>query len=300
MTSRPHDLPRAIALFVTAFFLFTLLDSISKHLGRSYPAVQLTFMRFFVHFLAMLVVLGPGMRLGLVRTGRPALQVVRGLLLVTMSWCMIQALRFMSLADATTVVFVSPLVVIACSPWLLGERVSVAKWIAVAAGFGGVLLILRPGSGFLGDGVWYALAVVVVYSAFQILTRRLAATEQAVPTHFITALVGTCVAGLAVPTAWLAPASATDLGLMACMGLFGGLGHFLFIKAYERAPASTLSPFMYSALIWAIVLGYGLFGEVPGASSLAGMLVIVAAGIATLRIGLAEERARVARPAQVQ
>ena len=165
-------------------------------------------------------------------------------------------------------------------PWL-GERLSAGRWLAVLAGFGGVLLIARPGGAVTVDGIALALLAAACYAAYQILTRQLAATEGTVTLVFYTALVGTVAMSLALPFFWrdIAQVAPGDAWLIAALGVLGGSGHFLLTRAFRHAPASTLSPFIYVQLVWATVLGAAVFGQWPDWVSAFGMAAIVTCGL---------------------
>jgi drug/metabolite transporter (DMT)-like permease len=170
--------------------------------------------------------------------------------------------------------------VVALSVPLLGERVGRAQWWAVGAGFAGVLLIVRPGGAVFSWAVLFSLAVAVNYAAFQIITRRFAGQEHPYVTHFLTACVGTLLAGVTLPFAWTPPDWA-GFGMMALLGVFGGGGHYLLIRAFEAAPPARLAPFSYAQLVWATLLSAAVFQHVPDAISLVGIGIIAAAGLFT-------------------
>jgi drug/metabolite transporter (DMT)-like permease len=231
-----------------------------------------------VHLLLMLAVLGPRMRWRLIRSAHPILQVVRSLLLLGSTYFFFNALRFMPLAEAAAIGFVSPLLVTALSVPLLGEKVGPRRWAAVAVGFLGMLILLRPGGGVLSLAALLPLGSALAYSAYQIITRKLSATEDPLATLFYTALVGAAGTTLALPLGFAMPAP-IHIPLVLAMGIFGGIGHFLLIKAFRDAPASLLAPFSYSQLLYSTAFGYLVFGDFPDRWSLVGMAVIVSSGI---------------------
>ena len=271
---------RGIALFMLALMLFASLDATSKYLAAFFAVPLLVWARYVVHFLLMLVFVAPSMRAELVRTANLKLQVVRALALLATTGSGMAAFRVMPLAEATAVVFLAPLLVTLLAGPFLGERIGAGRWVAVVVGFAGVLLIARPGGALNLAGVLWALAGAACYAAYQLLTRRLSHAEHPLTLLFYTALVGTAVMSLALPWFWFEFAPAPRQWLMiASLGVYGGVGHFILIRAFRLAPASTLTPFGYTQLIWAGLLGWMVFGHIPDAMSTAGMAVIAASGL---------------------
>lgn len=271
---------RGIALLLAALLLFSLLDATSKHLSQTFSVPFLVWARYTLHCLLMVVVLAPSMRLRLVATGRPGIQVVRALMLLGVTGCAMAAFRLMPLAETTAMIFLAPLIVsLLAGPWL-GERVGWQRWLAVLAGFAGVLLIARPGGAVTATGLAFALAGALCYSVYQLQTRQLSSTENTWTMLFYTALVGTVVMSFAAPLYWdgTVPTPMEAL-LIASLGLYGGTGHYLLTRAFTHAPASMLSPFIYAQLIWAVLLGWLVFDHLPDAFSLVGMAIISASGL---------------------
>jgi len=228
--------------------------------------------------LLMLMLLAPRMGLDLLRTRRPGLQVMRGLLLVGSTGLFYLALRYLPLAEAAAITFVAPVMVTALSGPMLKERVGPRQWAAVTLGFIGVLVIIRPGGGMLSYASVFPLITALLFALYQIMTRKLAGRENPFTTLFFTALVGTLAASLMLPFSWQTP-SLTQAGLMVAIGCLGGLGHFLLIRAVEIASPTALAPFIYTQLVWSTLLAFVAFGEFPDLVSLLGMLVIIAAGL---------------------
>lgn len=271
---------RGILLFMLALMLFAMLDATSKHLTASFAVPLLVWARYALHFVIMLIFVAPSMRLQLVRTDNLALQVVRALALVGTTGFAMMAFRTMPLAEATAVLFLAPLLVTLLAGPFLHERIGAGRWAAVIVGFAGVLLIARPGGALSLAGILWALAGAACYAVYQILTRRLSHAEHPLTLLFYTALVGTAVMSLALPWFWFefSPSPLQWLKI-ASLGFYGGVGHFLLIRAFRLAPASTLTPFGYTQLIWAGLLGWLVFGHIPDAMTAAGMAVIAASGL---------------------
>lgn len=272
---------RGILLFLAALFLFAALDATAKYMSVFFAVPLLVWARYLVHFAIMLIALAPGMGRELLATQRPWLMSFRALTLVGVTLLGQLALQTLPLAEATALIFVTPLLVALLAGPLLGERVGLRAWLATVAGFAGVLLIARPGGALAGPGIIYALGAALCYAVYQILTRKLSATEHPLRLLFYTALVGTLVMSLCVPAYWNgALPSPTQALLIASLGLYGGVGHFLLIRAFREAPVSTLSPLLYIQLIWATLLGWTVFDHLPDFWAVTGMAIIGTSGLA--------------------
>lgn len=269
---------RGIAFLLSATVVFALMDATLKYLARFYPVPGLVWARYAAHMGLMIVILGPRLRLDLVRTKQPGMQVLRAACLLGTTLFFVYALRYLPMAQALAISFIAPLLVTALSVKFLAERVAPMQWFAVAVGLAGVLIIVRPGGGVFGPAALLPLCGAVCFSFYQIITRRLAGRDNPFTTLFYTALVGALLMSAALPFAWVWPDPWHGV-LLVCAGLLGGTGHFLLIKAFEQAPASALAPFGYAQLVWAVALGYLVFGDLPDAWALAGMGVIVASGL---------------------
>lgn len=261
-----------------AVFLFSAMDTLAKLMLRSYPLPPLIWARYTVHLVFMLLLLAPRMGFDLVRTRRPGLQILRGLLLVTSTALFYLSLQHLPLAEAAAITFVAPVLVSALSGPMLGEQVTRRQWTAVTLGFIGVLVIIRPGGGLLTLAVVFPLTTALLFALYQIMTRKLAGRENPFTTLFFTALVGAVATSLVLPFNWKTP-TLTQAALMVAIGCLGGFGHFLLIRAVELASPTALAPFLYTQLVWSTLLAYIAFREFPDGASLLGMLIIVLAGL---------------------
>lgn len=269
-----------VLLCLSALFLFSALDATAKHLAGFMAVPLLVWARYLVHLLIMLTLVAPRIGREIVVTRRFGLMSLRGVTLAGVTLLAQVALKTMPLAETTSLVFVAPLLVALLAGPLLGERIPLRAWLATGAGFAGVLLIARPGGALAGPGVASALGAALFYAAYQILTRKLVATEPPMRLLFYTALFGTLAMSPALPFAWdgRLPTLAQG-GLIVSLGLYGGIGHFLLIGAFRQTPASLLSPLLYVQLVWATLLGWLVFGDLPDWLSIIGMLVIAASGL---------------------
>ena len=271
---------RGIALVLVATLLFVLLDATAKYLTQSYPVPQVVWARFFFHLLWVLILIGPRLGQGL-RTRRPGLQLARSVIMLATNGVFFLAISRMPLADASAIMFISPLLVTALAVPLLGEIVGLRRWIAVCVGFAGALIIIRPGPDVLQSAAVLPLISSTLFSFYQIATRMLSSVDAPLTTLFYTALVGATVMTAALPWFWQTPDLA-GVALMAAAGLFGALGQLAFIKAIQMAPLSLLAPFNYTMLVWTTLFGFVLFGDLPDGYTWLGAAIIVASGLYVL------------------
>lgn len=271
---------RGLALFCIAVVLFACLDAIAKHLSQRWPVAMLAWGRYTVHFVLMTAFLAPSWGRRLLRTERPLLQCVRGVSLVVVTVLAMAAFKRMPLAEATTLLFASPLLVAILARPVLGEQIGRIRWTAILLGFGGVLLLTRPGNGLDPLGLACAMGAAIAYAAYQLMTRLMSRTEHPATMLYYTACAGTLLlSGAQSMMGTLQWPGYTDAALIAALGVLGGSGHYLLTRAFREAPASMLSPLIYTQLVWAAILGWLVFGDTPNATSVAGMLVIGASGL---------------------
>jgi drug/metabolite transporter (DMT)-like permease len=274
----PHAL-RGIALMVAAVSTFTCLDTTSKYLAQHYPVPAIVWARYVVHMALMALVLGPRMGAGLLRTTNLRLQLIRGVVLAASSLVFLSALKLMPLAEAAAIAFMTPIIIAVLAGPVLGERVERRTWIALAGGFIGVLLIVRPGGGLFTPAALLPLASAFLMALYQMMTSKLAGRDAALTTLFYPALIGSVLVPLVFPHELMLPSTAWHAALFVLIGVLGGLGHFLLIRAHDYAPSSMLSPFMYAQLLTALVLGWIVFRQLPDAVAFAGMAAIAASGL---------------------
>lgn len=259
--------------------MFVVQDSISKYLSRFYPVPAIVWARYFFHLLLVLIALGPRMGLGLARTRRLGVQLVRGLLLALSTLLFIFAVKQMPLAESSSISFLAPVLVTLMAAFILKEKVEWARWLAVAGGFAGVLIVIRPGSGLFAWASLLPLGTATCFAYYQILTRQLAHLENPYTSIFYSGLVGSVLMSFTLPFVWTMPQSLDHALLFVVIGIVGGSSHLILIKAYDCAPASRLAPFSYTQLIWVVLVGYLVFGDFPDHWSLIGIAVIMASGI---------------------
>ena len=271
-------------LVVAAMACFSALDTVSKFIGASVSVVLVMGVRFLIQVVVTGGLLLPRRGRSLFRTRHPVLQFVRGVLLLLSSTLAFLSLRHIPLSEFSAILMLTPLVITVVAAAALGERVSPLRWVLVAGGFTGALIVIRPGS---ADFTWYTLlplSVVAVSTVFQLLTSRLAQVDDAGTMHFYTGCVGAALAGLLLPFAWAAPDSVSLWLLILLLGLLGALGHYLLILGYGRASASTLTPFLYTQVAFAALAGWLVFAQTPDRWSVIGIVLIAACGIAATRL----------------
>ncbi len=292
-----------IALVLMATACFATLDTSNRFLTTSgVPVIMAVWFRYLFQALSTTAFLLPLRGRAGMRTAHPRFQVLRGLLLATSSVFAFFSLKHMPVAEFTAIVAISPLAVTLLAAALLGEHVSRLRWCLVAGGFAGTLIIIRPGSDHFGWTVLLPAVVVLLNVGFQLLTSRLARTEDAFTMHFYTGWVGTLAASLALSFFWTALPDWRLWAGLALVGLAGTTGHFLLILAFMRTTASTLTPFFYAQIAFAMLGGWLVFSHIPDGWSLAGIGLIGVCGVlsAWLTAHEAKSRPSPALPIKVQ
>ncbi len=275
----------AIGLIVVAVTLFTALDTTAKLLTTRYglPVSEVVWLRFLgqtVYILIIYAILfGPSQLPALVASKRPLLQLVRSLLMVLTTACNFIALQSLRLDQTVTIVFMAPLVVAALAGPLLGEWVGWRRAVAIIVGFAGVVIAMHPTGEGPSTAVLISFAGMLAYAFFMLLTRHLAPIDPPIVTLFYSMIVGTVLGAPLAFSVWSTPATFEVWLMLAMLGVFGGLGHWLFIFAYKLAPASTVSPFIYAQLLTMVAAGWLVFGDVPDAWTMSGAAIVIASGV---------------------
>lgn len=271
---------RAILLCLAALLLFAGLDSTTKALTASFPAPVIAAARFIGNLLLMLVFVGPRGGREMVQTNRTGLVWLRGCCLACASVLMTLALTRLPVGEATAIMFFSPTLVAVVGGLVLHEQIGLRGWGAVLLGLVGVLLIARPSGGLDVMGVALAFGAALLSGIYQLMSRTLAATERTLALLFYSAVVGSVIFGAALPF-FLGNHMPTlrEAALLTSLGVWGGLGHYLFTAAFRYAPASTLAPITYLQVFWATLLGWLIFRHVPDLVSILGMATIGVSGL---------------------
>jgi len=274
-----HPLRHALPLFLLAGLCLSSLDATAKYLVRDHPLLLVVWARYAGQMLVVTPFAWHRAGNGFWRTKHPWQQLLRSAFLLVATVGFFGGLRYLPLAEASSITFMAPMIVVALSLPVLGERPTRARMIASIAGFCGIVLLVRPGSAALHPAVLLLLLTALCNALYQLYTRKLR-HENPHALLFYSALVG--AAGLTLALPFLLEATTIgwrDGGLLLLSGLLAGLGHGFMITAYSRAPAAMLAPFTYMQIGWATLFGLVLFDQHPDPWSAAGMTVIAASGV---------------------
>ncbi|MEZ0167356.1 DMT family transporter [Microvirga sp. TS319] len=269
----------AIGLAVLSTIFFAMGDVTAKVLTGMLPAIEVTWLRYVVFCLVVVPTVFIARGATAMQTQRLRLQIIRALAMAGSSVLFILGLGHLQMAEATAINFISPLFITALSIPLLGERVGIRRWAAAALGFLGVMLVVQPGGSAFQLAALLPIGAALSWAVAAIVTRRMI-SERPEATLAWSAAVGLITLSAFVPFNWRTPAVG-EIGLAVLMGAFSTTGHWLIILAYRKAAASTVAPFSYVQLLFAGLLGFAVFGTVPGAMTLAGGVVIAASGLYT-------------------
>jgi drug/metabolite transporter (DMT)-like permease len=277
---KKHTAWMGICLLLVAVLCFAALDTTSKRVTTEVPLLMAVWARYFFQALLTTGVVLPIKGLDVFKTKNPRQHITRGVLLVSVTGLAFASLQFMPVGEFTAIVMTVPLLVTLLATRMLGEHVSTQRVILVCAGFIGTLIIVRPGTQVFGWPLLIPLALVIVNAAFQLLTSKMARTEDAMTTQFYTTWVGTAMASVPLYWFWMPVTDTQVLLELVFMGVSGCIGHFLLILAFERSPAGTLMPYMYAQIAFAMLGDWLVFGHVPDHGSLLGIALIALSGIA--------------------
>jgi drug/metabolite transporter (DMT)-like permease len=256
---------------------FALLDATAKRLVGDLSPLQVAWGRYAFSLVPLLLIV-PLRGWRRLATARPGLQFARGLMLIVATAAMFAGLRTLPLADAYALSYVSPVIVAILSRMTFGERLNRRQWGALALGFAGVLVVVRPAFVHAGVAIVFPLLMASSYAAYQVMTRVARRTDDATVCVFYASLVGAALLTLALPLVWR-PMSDGAWGFFALMGGLGFAGHWLLAVAFNRAPATLLAPLNYVQLLYAAVLDLAVFGLLPDRWTLAGCATIMIGGI---------------------
>lgn len=291
----PVQVLHGIAFMCAAAVVMPAMNAMAKYLGQEYSPFEVVWFRVVGHLLLVLAVFAPraGGVIALLRTNRPVEQSARSLMQVISMACFFYGIPWIPLADGIAINFSSPFVVAALSWALLGERVGPRRWLAIAVGFVGVLIIVKPGAS--GGMHWLGAVLMatsaICYGTYQVLTRRVAGHDSPGTTVAWTVLLPTVVFTLALPFVWRAPTGLATIAMFLTIGALGAVAHYWVAKAYAAAPAAIVAPFNYAQLIGATAIGLLAFGDLPVLSTWIGIAVIVASGFYIAHREAAEARA---------
>ena len=268
-----------IGLVSAAYLLFSLLDGSAKWLVGTLPVIVVVWLRFVTHAVFAGVVLFPVRGLALVKTSHLRWHMLRALMFMAMTGINFWALQYLQLTVTASIFFSVPIMIALASALLLGEKLDAGRWLAILAGFAGVLVIVRPGSAEFHPAMLAAVVNAILYAAFLLMTRRLAAYDSPETIQYLPAVgaaIGLTPFALA---AWESPSGWLEWTVACLLGVLGGFGHYLLALAHRYAPSSVIAPFLYQQVIYMALFGYLVFGDVPSPAVWLGAAIVIASGL---------------------
>ena len=279
--ARRSESAKGAALMLLGMFLYAAVDAGAKFLTEDLHAIQITWTRQLGLLAGALVLIGMhGSKI--LKTSHPRLQLVRGCMAAGSATMFIMGVAYVPLADAVAVTFVAPFMVTIMGALILREPVGIRRWIAVALGFVGTLIVIRPGMGVIHPAAFLIIIAAGFFAVRQIISRWLADTDRTVTTVVYTAIVASAILTLPLPFVWQAPTGEQWL-LLAGIAILAGLGEVCVIKALELAMAVVVAPIHYSMMVWGTFYGFVIFGQLPDLWTIVGACVIILTGLYTLR-----------------
>ena len=269
---------KAIIFSLLGWMFLPVMDGFAKYLSDDLPILQITWARYFFTVAFVFPIMFFFYKKQLVWSDKPRLQIFRGLILLSANICFFYAISVISLAKALTLAFIAPLIVTAFSPILLGEKVGFRRWTAVAVGFIGSLIVIRPGFLEFNLASVAALATGFFYGFYLIITRKLSTSDNPLLTLLITGMVGALLVSIIIPFYWVKP-TLNQWSLMAGIGVFACIGHLFLILSLKYADASKLAPLGYTEIIPNVIIGYYFFSELPDNWTYLGLFIIVLSGL---------------------
>ena len=280
-----NDAPRGIAWMVCGALFIAFQVTLVKYLAADgYAALQLLWLRYLVQMVLVLVLVVPQYGLAVLVSRRLSLQLARSVCAVLSAAAGFAGFALLPLTLVTAIHFAAPFIIAALSVWFLRESISPGRWVAITAGFAGVLVIVQPGTANWQPELLLPIAGAIFFAIFQLLTRAAAAHDPVSTSVFYAPAVGVVVLAAAMPFFWVQP-DLLDFGLMLALGVFGAIGQSGVTKATQAAAASVVAPFQYTQLIWVGGAGFLVFGTLPDFWTLAGAAVIIVSGLYLFRRG---------------
>jgi len=268
-----------IGLVSLTYLVFSLLDGSAKWLVSVMPVIMVVWLRFATHVVVAGVVLFPLRGFALVRTQHLRWHIVRALMFMAMTAINFWALQYLQLTVTSSIFFSVPLIIALVSASFLGEKLGAGKWIAIVAGFAGVLVIVRPWGAEFHPAMLASVVNALMYAAFMMMTRRLAAYDSPETIQYLPAVGATIGLAPFAFAAWEWPNGWLEWTVACLMGVLGGLGHYLLALAHRYAPASVIAPFLYQQVVYMALFGYLVFGDVPSGWVGLGAAIVIASGL---------------------
>jgi drug/metabolite transporter (DMT)-like permease len=268
-----------IGLVSLCYLLFSLLDGSAKWLVGSMPVIMVVWLRFVIHVIVGGVALFPVRGLSLVRSNHLRWHALRALMFMAMTGINFWALQYLQLTVTASIFFSVPIMIALASAVLLGEKLDAGRWLAIVAGFAGVLVIIRPWGAEFHPAMLASVVNAVLYAGFMMMTRRLAAYDSPETIQYLPA-VGAAI-GLApfALAAWQSPSGWLEWTVACLLGVLGGFGHYLLALAHRYAPSSVIAPFLYQQVVYMALFGYLVFGDVPSPGLWLGAAIVIGSGL---------------------
>lgn len=279
-------------LIILTTLSFATLDTATKHATQLVPVLMLLWFRYMFQAVVTFALRYPVQKMSLFTTSNPRFQGLRGVLLLTTSACSFFGLQFLPVGEFTAIAMLSPMVATALAAWVLKSHVSFTRWVLMGLGLLGVLLVVRPGGQVFGWALLFPVVLVTTYAWFQVLTSRLSGDENPYTTHFYTGLVGAVVMTPVMLLSWNTTALLTYWYWFVLVGFLGTFGHLMLIRAFNRASAVVLTPYLYTQIAFATLLGWWAFNHVPDSLAWAGIAVIAASGVGNALLSAREAAGR--------
>jgi drug/metabolite transporter (DMT)-like permease len=268
-----------IGIASLTYLIFTLLDGSAKWLVGTMPVIMVVWLRFTMHAVMATALFLPLRGAALVKTRYWRWHAARALMFTVMTGVNFWALQYLQLTVTTSIQFTVPILIALISATLLGEKLGAGRWIAIVAGFAGVLVIVRPGSAEFHPAMLAAVVNAIIYSIFMLMTRRLAAYDSPETIQYLPAVGAAIVLTPFAIAGWEWPDTWVEWTVACLLGVLGATGHHLLALAHRYARSAVLAPFVYQQVIYMTLFGYLVFGDVPAAPVWIGAAIVVASGL---------------------
>jgi drug/metabolite transporter (DMT)-like permease len=292
----PNTTLQGIGFAVLAIACFATLDTTTRHISAGFSVLVALWFRYAIQATITTLVVWPGRGRKVLHTQHPRFQLARGFLLFACSLLAFFSLKYMPVGEFTAIALLSPLVITLLAARMLNETIHPLRWLLVAGGFAGTLVIIRPGSSHFDWTVILPLMLVATNAGFQILTSKMTKLEDPITMHFYTGWIGTALATCLLPFVWEVPQDGIVWAQLVLMGLLASIGHFLLILAYSRAPAAALTPYMYTQIGFAVLAGWVVFDHLPDQWTFVGMGLVALCGALGAWLTVRENRITIQPP----
>jgi drug/metabolite transporter (DMT)-like permease len=282
-----------IGFVILSVACFAILDTTTKHISASVPILLALWFRYLIQALFSTVFFLPKRGMSLFKTEHPKFQLVRGALLFGSSLCAFFGLKYLPVGEFTAIASITPLVVTLMGALSLGEKVRKLRWALVLGAFAGTMVIVRPGSQHFDWVLIFPLVLILTNSGFQLLTSRMAKTEDPVTMNVLTGWVGTALGAFLLPFVWELPTEWFVWAQLLLMGSFATVGHYLLILAFSKAPATVLTPYFYTQIVFAMLGGWLIFDHMPDHWTLVGIGMVTLCGALGAWLTVRESRIQI-------